>query len=140
LSHGPGHVFRSVYEATAYGTRHILEDLEAHGFGVRRLFAGGGGAKSRLWVQIHADVLGRPVALPADSEACALGSALVAAVHAGHYPDLDAAALGMVRLAEVVEPRPENRAGYEEGYARYRATYPALRGLMHALAEGKTTQ
>ncbi len=72
LSHGPGHVFRSIYEATAYGTRHILEDLESHGFRVGRLFAGGGGAKSRLWVQIHADVLGRPIQLPRDGEACAL--------------------------------------------------------------------
>src|SRR5262249_32170913 len=67
LSHGPGHVFRSIYEATAFGTRHILEDLESHGFTVRRLVAGGGGAKSRLWVQVHADVLGRPIILPKDS-------------------------------------------------------------------------
>jgi ribulose kinase len=131
LAHGPGHVFRSIYEATAYGTRHILEDLQAHGFILRRLFAGGGGAKSRLWIQIQADVLNRPVSLPAESEACALGSALVAAVHAGRYADLDEAAKAMVRIAEVVEPRPETRAAYEEGYARYRATYPALRELMH---------
>src|SRR5205085_1041384 len=79
LSHGPGHVFRSIYEGTAFGTRHILEDLEAHGFRVNRLFAGGGGARSRLWLQIHADVLGQPIHLPRDSEACALGSALIAA-------------------------------------------------------------
>jgi FGGY-family pentulose kinase len=131
LSHGPGHVFRSIYEATAFGTRHILEDLENHGFMVARLFAGGGGAKSRLWVQIHADVLGRPVLLPAEGEACALGSALVAAVHAGHYPDLDEAARRMVRVAGVVEPRGENRAVYDACYGRYRATYPALRALMH---------
>jgi FGGY-family pentulose kinase len=131
LAHGPGHVFRSIYEATAYGTRHILEDLQSHGFTVRRLFAGGGGAKSRLWVQIHADVLGMPVALPQEAEACALGSALVAAVHTGHYPNLNEAAKRMVRVAEVVEPRPQTRDAYAAGYSRYRATYPALRELMH---------
>jgi FGGY-family pentulose kinase len=135
LGHGPGHVFRSIYEATAFGTRHILEDLEAHGFAVRRLFAGGGGARSRLWLQIHADVLGRPVALPAEAEACALGSALVAAVHAGHYPNLEEAAKKMVRIAEIVEAQPQHRRAYDEAYARYRATYPALRGLMHGLAD-----
>jgi FGGY-family pentulose kinase len=135
LSHGPGHVFRSIYEATAFGTRHILEDLESHGFTVRRLFAGGGGAKSRLWVQIHADVLGRPIILPKDSEACALGSALVAAVHAGHHANQGEAARRMVQVAAVVEPRGDARREYDYYYAKYRATYPALRALMHDMAE-----
>jgi ribulose kinase len=136
LGHGPGHLFRSIYEATAFGTRHILEDLEAHGFRVGRLFAGGGGARSPLWLQIHADVLGRPVLLPRDGEACALGSALVAAVHAGHYPDLGEAARRMVQLAGVIEPNPAHRRAYDEHYARYRATYPALKALMHEAAGG----
>jgi FGGY-family pentulose kinase len=138
LSHGPGHVFRSIYEATAYGTRHILEDLESHGFRVGRLFADGGGAKSRLWVQIHADVLGRPINLPRHGEACALGAALVAAVHAGHFADLDEAARNMVRIVEVVEPRREHERLYEYYYGKYRATYPALRALMHELADAPT--
>jgi FGGY-family pentulose kinase len=134
LSHGPGHVFRSIYEATAFGTRHILEDLQPHGFTVGRLFAGGGGAKSKLWLQIHADVVGQPIHVPRDSEACALGSAMIAAVHAGHYPDLDAAARHMVQIAGVIEPRRENKDAYDAYYARYLATYPALRDLMHGLA------
>jgi sugar (pentulose or hexulose) kinase len=77
-----------------------------------------------------------PVALPAESEACALGSALVAAVHTGRYPDLNTAAKNMVRIAEVVEPRAETRAAYEAGYGRYKATYAALRELMHQAADG----
>jgi FGGY-family pentulose kinase len=137
LSHGPGHVFRSIYEATAYGTRHILEDLEAHGFSVGRLFAGGGGAKSRLWLQIHADVLGRPIHLPREAEACALGSALVAAVHAGHYADFDEAARRMVQLAGVVEPQAGNRRAYDYFFGKYVATYPALRALMHEMADSR---
>jgi FGGY-family pentulose kinase len=136
LSHGPGHIFRSIYEATAFGTRHILEDLRSHGFTVGRLFAGGGGAKSRLWLQIHADVLGQPIHLPRESEACALGSAMVAAVHSGHYANLDEAAQKMVQIASVVEPRRENKRRYDEHYAKYVATYPALRALMHEMAEG----
>jgi FGGY-family pentulose kinase len=133
LSHGPGHVFRSIYEATAFGTRHILEDVQKHGFVLGRLFAGGGGAKSRLWLQIHADVLGRPIHVLKDSEACALGSAMIAAVHIGHYPDLDAAAQHMVQIAGVIEPRRENKQIYDECYARYLGTYPALKELMHGL-------
>jgi ribulose kinase len=137
LSHGPGHVFRSLYEATAFGTRHILEDVAGHGLQVTRLFAGGGGAKSRLWLQIHADVLGQPIHLPRESEACVLGAAMVAAVHVGRHADLDEAARRMVQIAQVIEPRKENARGYDVHYGRYRATYAALRPLMHDLAEGR---
>ena len=63
LAHGPGHIFRALYEATACGTRHILEDASAHGLRVERVFLGGGGAKSPLWLQIHADILKRPIHL-----------------------------------------------------------------------------
>jgi ribulose kinase len=133
LSHGPAHLFRSIYEATAFGTRYILDDLASHGFAVKRLFAGGGGAKSRLWLQIHADVLNRSIVLPREAEACALGAALVAAVHAGHYPDLDTAAGQMVQTAAVVEPRAEVVRVYEEAYGRYRGVYPALRELIHGV-------
>src|SRR5262249_3269099 len=105
LSHGPGHVFRSIYEGTALGTRAILEDVARHGLSTKRVFGGGGGSKSRLWLQIHADVLGQPIHLPQESEACALGSALVAAVHCGHYPDLETAAKGMVKTASTIEPQ-----------------------------------
>jgi ribulose kinase len=136
LAHGPGHLVRSIYEATSFGTRHILEDLAGHGFAVRRLFAGGGGAKSSLWLQIQADVLGQPVHLPREAEACALGSALVAAVHSGHFADLDEAARQMVQIATVVEPQAGRKQAYDDFYAKYLATYPALKRLMHDVADG----
>jgi FGGY-family pentulose kinase len=137
LSHGAGHVFRSIYEATAFGTRHILEDVQQHGLSIRRIFAGGGGAKSRLWLQIHADVLGLPIHLPRDSEACALGSAMLAAVRSGEFASVDEAAREMVQMAGVIEPQTGNRQVYDYHFAKYLATYPALKPLMHALAEGK---
>jgi FGGY-family pentulose kinase len=135
LSHGPGHIFRSMYEATAFGTRHILEDAEAHGLKIHRIFAGGGGARSRLWLQIHADVLGRQISVPRESEACALGSALVAAVHSGFYADFAEAAREMVQIRTVVEPVSNHRRAYDYYYDKYVATYPALRSLMHDLVE-----
>jgi len=133
LSHGAGHVFRSIYEATAFGTRRILEDVARYGLRITRLFAGGGGARSRLWLQIHADVLQHPLHLPQDSEACALGSAMMAAVHSGYYASLEEAARSMVHIAAVLEPRPHLRGVYDDAYGRYCNTYPALRDLMHSL-------
>ena len=131
LAHGPGHIFRSIYEATAFGTRHILEDLGEHGFQPKRLFASGGGARSRLWLQIHADILGMQIQVPADSEACCLGSAQIAAVRAGRFTSLDEAGRAMVQMATTIEPNAATKAAYDEAFGLYRATYPALVALMH---------
>ena len=126
LAHGPGHVFRAIYEATACGTRHILEDASAHGLKVERIFLGGGGAKSALWLQIHADILKKPVHLARESEACALGSAMAAAVAAGIYPDFDEAARAMVAIERLVEPNPANAAVYDELFGSYVELYRRL--------------
>jgi FGGY-family pentulose kinase len=126
LAHGPGHLFRAIYEATACGTRHILDDASAHGLKVERIFLGGGGAKSALWLQIHADVLGKPIHLARESEACALGSAMAAAVAAGIYRDFDDAALSMVAVERIVEPNPANAGVYNELFGRYVELYRRL--------------
>jgi len=129
LAHGPGHIFRSLYEATACGTRHILEDAARHGLAVDRVFVGGGGARSPLWLQIHADVLRRPVHLTRETEACALGSAMAGAVRAGAFPDFDAAARAMVAIERVVTPDPSHCGVYDELFARYVGAYALGRSL-----------
>jgi FGGY-family pentulose kinase len=126
LSHGPGHIFRALYEATACGTRHILEDASAHGLKVERVFLGGGGAKSPVWLQIHADVLNRPIHLTRETESCALGAAMAAALAAGAFPDFDAAARAMVAVEKVVTPNAANAAVYDDLFRRYVETYHAL--------------
>jgi FGGY-family pentulose kinase len=128
LAHGPGHVFRAIYEATACGTRHILEDAAAHGLKVERVFLGGGGAKSALWLQIHADILKKPVRLARESEACALGSAMAAAVAAGCYQDFDEAARAMVAIERLVEPAAGTAGAYDELFGKYVELYARLNG------------
>jgi FGGY-family pentulose kinase len=126
LAHGPGHILRAIYEATACGTRHILEDASAHGLKVERIFLGGGGAKSALWLQIHADILNKPVRLARESEACALGSAMAAAVAAGIYPDFDQSATAMVAIERLVEPNAQNAAVYDDLFGKYVDLYRRL--------------
>jgi FGGY-family pentulose kinase len=126
LAHGPGHIFRAIYEATACGTRHILEDAAAHGLDVERIFLGGGGARSTLWLQIHADILKMPVRLARESEVCALGSVMAAAIACGIYPDFDAAAQAMVAIERVVEPNATNAAVYDDLFGRYIELYGRL--------------
>lgn len=126
LSHGSGHVIRAIYEATAFGTRHILEDASKFGLEVSRIFMGGGGVKSELWCRIHADILGLPVHIPRESEACALGSAMSAAVSVGLVQNWDEAARKMVKIDRIVEPNSANRDLYASLFEKYVGLYAAL--------------
>jgi ribulose kinase len=135
LRHTLPHVWRAVLEGTAMGSRHIIEDLAEAGFHVDGLYACGGGARSELWLQIHADVTGIPLYLPAlTHEASVLGTAICAAVGAGLFPDLKTGAEAMVHLVRQIDPNPENHSVYLDLYRHYLATYPALRDLMHEVA------
>jgi FGGY-family pentulose kinase len=134
LAHSPAHLLRAVYEGIAFGAREVLENMVAHGFALERLFAGGGGARSSLWMQIHADVLGRPIQLPGQGEAMALGAAIWGALGSGLFGGYREAIRRMVQAGPVVEPVAARRAVYDVSYARYRAAYPCLRDLAHRMA------
>lgn len=136
LSHGAGHLLRAVYEATAFGTRHILEDMVAQGFQPREMVISGGGTRSQLWLQLHADICGLPVVLTSEPEATALGAVICAAVGAGAFSDLRSAAKAMVQERARIEPNPTVRERYDTLYNHYLATYDALKPVMHALASG----
>ena len=118
-------IYRAMIEATAYGTREIIEAFEAQGIEVRELVAAGGlPEKNALLRQIYADVTGRTFKLSGSAQAPALGSAMHAAVAAGIYPDIQAAADKMGKLKdEVVTPIAENQAMYDRLYGEYKALY-----------------
>lgn len=118
-------IYRALIEATAYGTREIIEAFEARGVEVKELIAAGGlPEKNALLRQIYADVTGRTFKLAGSAQAPALGSAMHAAVAAGVYPDIQAAAEKMGKLKdEVVSPIPENQAVYDKLYADYKTLY-----------------
>jgi FGGY-family pentulose kinase len=128
-AHTPGHLLRAVYEGTAYGNRHILTKLGELGVATDRIVACGGGTRSALWLQILADVAGVPISLTTVPDAVALGSAICAAVGAGAFADLRSAGQAMVHLSTTVEPDAAQLTVYDDGYARYRATYSALAPL-----------
>lgn len=136
LKHGIGHLLRAVYEGTAMGTRHILEDLAQAGFVADGIYACGGGTRSELWLQIHADVCQVPIYTTAVAEATALGTAMCAAVGAGLFGSLPEAAEQMVTISREVLPDPDKRQLYDFLFDKYVRTYPALKEIMHALATG----
>lgn len=127
LAHTPAHIYRALLEAAAYGNLHIIETLGEAGLAVDSIVASGGGTRSPLWLQMHADVCNRPIRTTRSAEACLVGGAVAAAVCAGAYPDLRAAAAAMVHTADEYLPDPGPHAAYQESYRVYRELYPALR-------------
>ena len=130
LGHELHHIFRAVIEGIGFGTRTILDAFEAAGYASREMTVGGGASASELWLQIHADTAGLPVRIPASPDAPSLGSAVLAAVGAGHFTSIDEGIQAMVHPGRVIDPRTENIAKYQEIYARYKALYPALRSIL----------
>jgi L-ribulokinase len=118
-------IYRALIEATAFGTREIIEAFEAQGIEVKELIAAGGlPEKNALLRQVYADVTGRTFRLSGSAQAPALGSAMHAAVAAGVYTDIHAAAAAMGKLKdEVVTPIPANKAVYDQLYAEYKTLY-----------------
>jgi len=138
LSHTTGHLLRAVYEAIAFGTRHILEDMVAQGFEPSEMVASGGGAQSQLWLQLNADICGLPVVLTDQPESTVLGAAMCATVGDGAYPDLQAAGAAMVRERERIKPNPDVKPFYDSLYRDYLETYEALRPVMHRLTSSES--
>ena len=125
LATRPEEIYRALIEATAYGTRVIVETFEESGVTVDELVATGGlPDRNRLLMQIYADVTGREIKVAAAQQAGALGSAMHGAVaagaEAGGFADITDAAARMAHLRdEVYRPIPANKAVYDRLYAEY---------------------
>jgi len=113
-------VYRALLEATAFGTRLIIETFNASGVPVTELVVAGGLIKSAPIMQIYADVTRRPLSVIGSGQGPALGSAIHAAVAAGAYPDVPAAAAAMGRIhPDVYQPDAARADVYDELYAEY---------------------
>ncbi len=133
LKHTAGHLFRAIIEGIAYGSEHIFRTMRSYGYVVDEIVAAGGPTKSRLWMQIHADVSGTPITLTRVANATALGSAVLASVAAGLYPDIPTASAAMVHVKERIEPNKERHEAYRFYVDRYIETYPRLQDLIQSI-------
>ncbi|MEA3408267.1 MAG: ribulokinase [Chloroflexota bacterium] len=125
LATQPEDIYRALIEATAYGTRIIIETFEENDVPVNELVAAGGlPERSELIMQIYADVTGREIKIIGTGQAGALGSAMHGAVAAGKaaggYDTIEEAAVEMAHLRdEVYRPDPHSQGMYDELYAEY---------------------
>jgi L-ribulokinase len=125
-------VYRSLIEATAFGTRLIVDAFDSAGVAVNEIVACGGlPERNRLLMQIYADVTGRTIRVAASSETPALGSAMFGAVAAGSrgrgHDSIGDATARMARLSDVAyRPNPAHRAVYDDLFAEYRELHDAF--------------
>jgi ribulokinase len=134
LRHTRAHIYRAIIEATAYGTAHILQTFAANAVQVDEIVACGGPVKSPFWMQIQADVCGRPIMVPEVLQAPALGSAIAAAVGAGVFPDFITASGAMVRMARRIEPDMQRHKQYRPYVDAYMEAFGRVREVHHGLA------
>jgi len=128
-SHTRAHVVRALLEGVAFSLRDTLEIFREMKVPVNEIRLGGGGARSRLWRQIQADVYAHEVATVKAEEGAAFGAAILAGVGAGAWPSVEAASDAVVRVADRVEQDPDSATLLEQQYARFRMMYPALRSI-----------
>ncbi|MDB6167062.1 MAG: araB [Lacunisphaera sp.] len=124
-------IYRALIEATAFGARAIIERIREYGVPIDRIVCAGGIAeKNPLLMQIYADVTGCTMLVSGSSQACALGSAISAAVRAGAHPDFTTAQRKMTSLKNVAyRPKPAAQKTYGELYRLYRQLHDSFGGL-----------
>jgi xylulokinase len=125
-----GEIYRACMEGVAYEMRLNYEALANSGIRFSKLHATGGGAHSRLWMQMKADMLGLPITALETVDAGTVGCAMLTGLAVGMFESLEQACERMVRKTETYEPRPEMTRRYEEVYKRYQGLYNAVRPLV----------
>lgn len=123
-------IYRGCMEGVAYEMYLNMEAMKDSGIRFTRLNATGGGAKSRVWMQMKADVLNLPITALKTVDAGTVGSAMLTGIAVGAFCDLSDAALKMVRETEIFLPREEMHKKYMRIYQRYKAVYAAVRPLV----------
>lgn len=131
LTHTRGDIYRSLLEATGYGSRHLFDTFREAGAELDEFVAVGGGTTGGLWPQIMSDVLDAEQKIPETTIGAAYGDCLLAAMASG-YADTDTV---WNSVARSVEPNDDNRETYDKLYSIYRGMYPATAEFMHQLAE-----
>ncbi len=119
LHHSRAHFARAVMEAIGFILRMHVEEMETLGLDCTEIRSLGGGSKSRLWNQIKADILGKPVTTMKSGEAAAIGTAILQAKAIGTYPNLQQACEEMIQVSTVIEPSEQGTGIYGPVFERF---------------------
>ncbi len=133
LTHTRAHMYRALLESSAYALRDIIEAM-AGGMKIQKVYLTGGGAKSRLWRSIFADVTGLTVISPENPLEAPVGDAFMAGLATGLIDNPEKITAWMA-LGEPIVPNAENHERYDQLFAVYRSLYKHTKDDMKALRE-----
>ena len=124
---------KGLIEATTFYLRECFEALPA-GIAISDFRAAGGSSKSDAWLQICADILGRPFLRPSVIEAGALGAAIIAGTGGGIFPSIEAGVETMVKWEREFYPNPVMQQRYNERFEKYHRLWPLMQDYLRDLA------
>ena len=127
-----GEILKALVEGATFYMREILESLPPTGIEIEEFRAVGGGSKSDAWVQLSADILGRPLVKPKFNEAGVLGAAILAGTGSGVFGSVQEGVDHMVQLGAQYTPDITKQAIYLERFEKYRKLWLLLRGFLSA--------
>ena len=128
-AHGRGHMVRALFEGCAFAMRDVVDRLDAMGVAARSLLLLGGGAHSRLWSQMRADIMQRPAEVPDCVDSAPVGAALLGAVASRVIGSLDEAIRLLPMRCTSIQPDPKRAEAYETAYRGYRSLFSTLKPL-----------
>ena len=126
-------LYLATLQALAYGTRHIIESMNAAGHRIQRIVMCGGGTKNPYWLRENADATGCDIHLVSEEDAVTLGAALLGAVACGAFASLPEAAAAMVRPGACVQARPDTKAFHDAKYDIYLQLYQDMERCRSAM-------
>ncbi len=135
LTHGRGHLVRSIMEGVAYSMRDSLEIIQGLGIPVKQIRASGGGSRSPLWRQIQADMFGQKVVTINSHEGPAFGVALLAAVGCGEYKGIEEACEATIKVVSQTSPNAKAKKVFDLGMPIYQGLYCSLQNDFKQIAK-----
>ncbi len=128
-----GDILKGILESIAFCLRQCVDALPEVNIPIEELRVVGGGSKADAWVQLYADVLDRPLVRPSQTEAGAMGAALLAGSATGVFTSAAEGAEAWVQIEDRFEPNPERVRQYDARYAQYRKLWPTLKNYIGEL-------
>lgn len=126
LGHKRTDMARAIMEGVTFEAKEIIDRMEQNGMEVNEIYLNGGGAKGKIWCQIQADIYGKKCTTLDIDEATTLGAAILAALGAGLFDNVEQAVDKMLRKRNVYMPDPENHELYMKYFAIFKDAYKAL--------------
>jgi len=135
VRHTKAHLTRAVLEGVAYSLKDCYELISNLGIKAESLIISGGGAKSKLWQSIIADVFNAEISTLTCTEGAPYGAAIIAAVGSGNYKNVNEACDKMLKIESKIEPDKQKVSIYKDFYSIYKQLYPQLKNTFQNISE-----